>query len=534
MKSNVLRLILGTILLATLAARTGQAQDSNRRTPKHHHYKLIDMGTLGGPESYINGFEYHGAVQTLNNAGTLTGWADTPKLDPYGLSTNVYGNFCFNYDGIPCYVSRAFQWQDGVKSELPGLHRGLSSATAWISANGLIAGTSQNGETDPLDPGSLGNFPEDRAVLWQDGKIIDLGTLPEPEGGYESGAQAVNSRGQVVGWALNTIPDPYFLVGFSSAFYDYYQPIYPYQERAFFWKNGVMQDLGTLGTGNDALAMAINERGQVIGISYTSSTANQVTNTFCGTGPMPTVDPFLWDKHSGMIDLGTLGGTCGAPVWINNRGQVVGSSDLAGDQNVHAFLWTKENSMQDLGTLGGSWAAASMINDFGEIVGQSALAGDEVADAFLWDGTMHDLGSINGCAAALAINAHGQVVGNWGANGCNQGAFLSEHGGTVVDLSTLISPPTDLSLAVIGINDRGEIAGNGGNASDIGHAILLIPCDENHPNLEGCDYSPVDLIAIAQKEREGLDAVRSGDTRDLQQQQQRRMGRFGIFPQRLQ
>ncbi len=496
MKSRNFMAIVVTFCTALVTPAQLPAQDNQGH--KHHHYKLIDMGTFGGPESYINGFEYHGAGQTLNNAGTLTGWADTPELDPFGLSSNVYGNFCFNYDGTPCHVSHAFQWQDGVKSELPGLHKGLSSATAWISANGLIAGTSQNGETDPLDAGSPENFPEDRAVLWRNGKIIDLGTLPE--GGYESGAQAVNSSGQVVGWALNTIPDPYFFVGFSSAIYDYYQPIYPYQERAFFWEDGVMQDLGTLGTGNDALATAINERGQVIGISYTSSTANQVTNINCGMGPMPTVDPFLWDKHSGMIDLGTLGGTCGAAAWINSRGQIVGFSDLAGDQKSHTFLWSKQNGMQDLGTLGGSSSGPSMINDGGEVVGESLLPGDTQGNAFLWkNGTMYDLGSLDGCAAALGINARSQVVGNWGDfPNCDAGAFLSEDGGPVVDLSTLISPPTDLSLLVIGINDRGEIAGNGDNANDIDHAILLIPCDENHPDVEGCDYSMVDATVAAQ------------------------------------
>lgn len=71
-----------------------------------------------------------------------------------------------------------------------------ASATAWISANGLIAGASQNGETDPRDRG----FPQDCAVLWRDGNILDLGSLPG--GGYESGAQTVNRRGQVVGWAI--------------------------------------------------------------------------------------------------------------------------------------------------------------------------------------------------------------------------------------------------------------------------------------------------------------------------------------------
>jgi probable HAF family extracellular repeat protein len=38
---------------------------------------------------------------------------------------------------------------------------------------------------------------------------------------------------------------------------------------------------------------------------------------------------------------------------INNQGQVIGISTLAGDQTYHPFLWDR-GTLKDLGTLGGN------------------------------------------------------------------------------------------------------------------------------------------------------------------------------------
>jgi hypothetical protein len=47
------------------------------------------------------------------------------------------------------------------------------------------------------------------------------------------------------------------------------------------------------------------------------------------------------------------------------------------------------------------------------------------------------------------------------------------------------------------INDRGEIAVNGLDANSNNHAILLIPCDENHPDVAGWDYDLIDAETAA-------------------------------------
>ena len=315
---------------------------ASRASNEQRRYRLIDLGTFGGPQSYVNQPDNYAPV--LNGRGEVAGWADTAAADPFP-------DFCFDVD---CFVAHAFATSNGVAVDLGVLNGGSSSQANWISANGLIAGISQNGEIDRLFVG----FPEFRAVLWQDGKIRDLGTLPG--GGYESFANAVNSSGQVVGLATNTVLDDFSLFGTTQA-------------RAFVWENGEMRDLGTLG-GSDSIANLINERGQIVGESYLSATPS----AYCSQLGYPlATGAFIWER-GGMKNLGSFGGTCTFASDINDRGEVVGISTLPGDEIQHAFIW-RNGSLQELrNTLGGDNASAIQINEAGDATGFAALAGDQI------------------------------------------------------------------------------------------------------------------------------------------------------------
>ncbi|HWZ81590.1 MAG TPA: hypothetical protein VNW47_03135 [Terriglobales bacterium] len=472
MKSLRLTGIIAITLCAVAMPASLVAQDKAKEhhTHRYHHYQLVDVGTFGGPNSsYLQPLPGPGG-RLVNNSGTAVGSGDTATPDPYCIF--------FNFD---CYVAYGFKWQDGVAnalSPLPGFN-GLNSATGlWVSDSGLTVGVSENG----LDP--LSGAPAIEAVLWgTDNSLTDLGTL----GGNESSANAVNSRGQVAGGALNTIADPYtsnFYVGGAT------------QVHAFRWtRSHGMQDLGTLG-GTDSAAFSINERGQIAGMSFTNTTVNPTTG-------VPTLDPFLWENGK-MLDLGTLGGTFGVAFALNNRGQVVGYSDLAGDNTgVHAFLWDQQGGMQDLGTLGGATGVALSINDAGDIAGGDSLADGSGRSFLSRHGVMTDLGTVVGTnidSLALSINSRRQIVGNLVDNNGNEiGGFLWEDGGPMVDLSTLIPPNRDLQLDhALYINDRGEIAARGVFSNGNIHSFVLIPCDENHPNVEGCDYNLVDAAILQQ------------------------------------
>jgi len=435
-------------LLATLALSAQLAAQQTR-------YKLIDLGTLGGPVSYesVNGPE---GFQVLTDSGVIAGSADTSIPDP------TAPDFCFTPN---CFVTHATRWKNGTLTDLGALLPNYGSAAGAINARGWITGQSQNGVIDPL----LG-VPETRAVLWTEDEIIDLGTL----GGNESFGMYVNDGGQVTGMAtINTDPDPFSFLGGTI--------------HSFIWKGGEKVDLGTLG-GPDTFVAAgcVNQRqGLVVGASLTNSTPNEITQ-------YPTQDPFLWENGT-MIDLGSLGGTFGFASCANNRGQVIGASDLAGDLTFHPFLW-QQGVLTDLGTLGGDNGAPFWINNAGDVVGEADLLGGQTSHAFLWrKGIMTDLGTLDGFSRATAINSRGQIVGYFHLDERTdppfRHPFIWENGGPMLDLNTLIPANSGLELvAADNINERGEIVGIGVTGRCFpdfcGHLFLLIPCAAS--DTQGC------------------------------------------------
>jgi probable HAF family extracellular repeat protein len=82
------------------------------------------------------------------------------------------------------------------------------------------------------------------------------------------------------------------------------------------------------------------------------------------------------DSHSQyrVIRLSGLGGASSSGNTINNRGWVMGNSDLAGDAITHATLWL-HGRPNDLGTLGGPSSSIWPVkNDKGVISGISEMA----------------------------------------------------------------------------------------------------------------------------------------------------------------
>ena len=457
-------------LLAALALTLQLSAQSNLGEHRHHHYKLIDLGTLGGPNSLVTFPE----TNTITAHGTVIGSADTSTSDPYAPN-------CLQ----DCLVNHSFLWRGGIQSDLGALPGVNNSIPEWINSRGWVVGASENGDIDPLT-----GVPEMDAVLWRDGQIVNLGTL----GGNASVANAVNNHGQVVGGALNTVGDP-----FSATFTKFFTPFTPpllffpvaTQARAFLWQDGVMQDLGTLG-GPDSVSWFVNDRGQVVGQSSVNDNPNPTTG-------VPTVDPFFWEDGK-MMDMGSLGGDFGWPFALNNRGDVVGTMFLPGDSAFHPFLW-RHKVLKDLGTLGGDFGIANTINDRGEVVGWAFNQGNTAVFASSWkNGHIANLGTVDGdpCSVANGINGGGQIVGDSSPSCFSSNAnhaVLWENDLPGVDLNTLIHPDAGMQLAVaFSINDRGEIDGNGLLPNGNQHAFLLIPCDDNHSDFESCDHTVVDVL----------------------------------------
>jgi probable HAF family extracellular repeat protein len=205
-------------------------------------------------------------------------------------------------------------------------------------------------------------------------------------------------------------------------------------------------------------------------------------------------------------DLGTLGGSRSGASAINDSGQVVGYSYLAGDQNNHAFLY-KDAKMIDLGTLGGTSSKAKGINKSGQIVGWSDNSSGE-RRAFFYDSAngMKDLNDLIPADSgwtiheARAINNNGQIAATgWpptSRDPCNPDAGS----GPDFDTALVLTPATtgkyevqnlgtlggDYSYAT-GMNDSGQVIGGSMNSS-MNNGCLEQPFlyDENaNPKMQG-------------------------------------------------
>jgi probable HAF family extracellular repeat protein len=163
------KIVVYTIVALSFAALTiGSSAAQEEAPPKnvtvtHHHYKLIDLGTFGGPISLVESEPTENDI--INNTGTIVGGADTsvPTPEPG----------CYNPVNRPdCLISLAFAWNDGHLRNLGTLPGGSFSFAYGINNRGHIVGVSENGQFDP----ALGN-PRFFAVLWENDTIRNLGTL---------------------------------------------------------------------------------------------------------------------------------------------------------------------------------------------------------------------------------------------------------------------------------------------------------------------------------------------------------------------
>ena len=377
------------------------AQQQAKLPPLHYH--ITDLGTLGGPYSL---------AYSVTDSGFVSGGA--------ALSNGT---------------EHATLWYRGKNLDIgtPGLGEGdatsLDSVAYTVNLLGQAVGAAEPSmqETDSENFCGFGSGLKCLPYRWQQGFMKALPTF----GGTNGAAISINDFGQVTGVAEETTTDPGCV---SPQTYDF---------EAALWGpgKGEIHQLRPFPGDTVGIGLWINDKGQVVGES--GSCSNTILPPLAN-GPRAV----LWENGA-VIDLGNLGGAClngcanaslgafgNTPLYISNRGLIVGLSALTGEQTFHAFSWTKETGkMQDLGTIPGDYASAAIgANDRGEVVG-------------------------------LSLDTNG-----------NPRAFLRRNG-MMIDLNTLLPADSPIyALVAQFINASGEIAGFGVTGSGQTHAFLATPC----------------------------------------------------------
>ena len=321
-------------------------------------------------------------------------------------------------------VSHAVLWKKGSMTDIgtPGLGGPNSSATG-VNLWGQAVGQADSWTPDPKGEDFCGTTALGLThsgntclpFLFQNGVMRALPTLRNSDGVSGNNGQAlqINAFGVVVGTSENTMKDTSCPgVTVSPQFYEF-KPVVWYSP--WLGSAPVVHELPTVSPDPDGIALAVNEEGDAAGVSGSCGAFNQID-----LNNLVYRHAILW-RNGKAIDLGNLGGDglfSGIyAAGLNNRGQVIGSSDTTGDASFHAFLW-QNGDMTDLGTFpGDSYSIATAINDQGKVTGVSLDANFNLR-AVLWEnGKPIDLNTLVPADATLnlqtacSINAEGQIIG---------------------------------------------------------------------------------------------------------------------------
>ena len=344
-----MKLLLSLVLLFFLAAASTAATIAPQ-------YRVTDLGTLGGDAS---------AAYGINDKGQVVGWASTNAA---GAEPTIH----------------AFLWTDGKMQDLdtvpnlenpPGTEAhavnnrgevaggiaprmGLSDAKGWLWRNGKlqIIGSDVLAVNDAGQ--ALAVIDNRHTIIWRSGRTSELPSVP---GFRFTVASALNNRGDLAGYCENDSNDI----------------------RGFVRLHGSVFLMGALPGQNNSRAVAVNDHGQVIGMSRNEfysreQTAAGVITTTSGTHSSRA---FFW-QNGQMTDLGDREVSA-----LGSQGQVLGSYFQYGPERttvtLKAFLW-QDGRFTDLDTLidansGWKLEDATAINNKGQIAGMGVYNGKERA-----------------------------------------------------------------------------------------------------------------------------------------------------------
>ncbi|PYL75259.1 MAG: hypothetical protein DMF26_08695 [Verrucomicrobia bacterium] len=323
------------------------------------------------------------------------------------------------YARLPDRNRHAALWRNSLLTDL-GTLGGPNSSVTWNVKNtaGIIVGISQTADPESLGeawssaafystPNNVGYI--NLGFVWEDGQgpMRGLPNFPGGNNGFTTGA---NNLRQAVGWAENDVHDPTCVSPQVLQF------------RPAMWTLGPpdqIQDLPLMPGDSSGASTAINDNGQIVGISGICDQA---------VGRHTAKHAVLWENGT-VTDIYP---NAPAPWWntptaINQRGDVVG---FAGDPAfvegdvLHAFMWTREDGIRPLKPLPRRTpphvdSEAYGINEARQVVGVSCDADLVDCRAVIWDhgNTPTDLNDLKapGYSAVLTsakdINNKGEITG---------------------------------------------------------------------------------------------------------------------------